>query len=66
VNQDTFAGQWKQLRGQAKEWWGKLTDDELTQVEGKMDKLVGFLQKKYGYTKDQAEREIDARMDRAA
>jgi uncharacterized protein YjbJ (UPF0337 family) len=66
MNQDTFAGQWKQLRGRAKEWWGKLTDDELTQVEGKMDKLVGLLQARYGYSKEQAEREIDQRMGRAA
>jgi uncharacterized protein YjbJ (UPF0337 family) len=65
MNQDTFAGQWKQLRGRAKEWWGKLTDDELTQVEGTMDKLVGLLQARYGYSKEQAEREIDQRMGRA-
>ena len=68
MNQDTFAGRWKQMRGKAKEWWGDLTDDDLDKVEGKMDQLAGKLQERYGYTKEQAEQEIDRRMseDRAA
>ncbi|MBI2218454.1 MAG: CsbD family protein [Candidatus Rokubacteria bacterium] len=66
MNQDVFAGRWKQLRGQAKEWWGQVTDDELDQIEGQRDKLAGLLQVKYGYTKEQAEQEIDRRIDRAA
>ena len=40
-----------------KEKWGKLTDDDLTAVEGKKDKLLGLLQQKYGYAKDKAEQE---------
>src|SRR5712692_11217337 len=39
-NSDVFAGKWKQVRGQAKEWWGKLTDDDLERVEGQFDRLV--------------------------
>jgi uncharacterized protein YjbJ (UPF0337 family) len=66
MNQDVFAGRWKQLRGRAKEWWGKVTDDELDQIEGQRDKLAGLLQVKYGYTKEQAEQEIDRRIERAA
>jgi uncharacterized protein YjbJ (UPF0337 family) len=66
MNEETFAGRWKQARGQAKEWWGKLTDDELDRIEGKKDKLVGALQAKYGYTKEQAESEIDRRFGQAA
>ncbi len=58
-NEDVLQGQWKQLRGKAKEWWGKLTDDDLDQVNGKRDQLVGKLQEKYGYTRDEANREID-------
>jgi uncharacterized protein YjbJ (UPF0337 family)/sporulation protein YlmC with PRC-barrel domain len=42
-----------------KEWWGNLTDDELDRVEGKCDRLVGLVQKKYGYTKAQVETELD-------
>jgi uncharacterized protein YjbJ (UPF0337 family) len=52
-------GQWKQMKGEAKRRWGKLTDDELDQVEGSFDKLVGRIQERYGYQRDQAEREAD-------
>jgi len=57
MNNDIFEGKWKQMRGQAKVWWGKLTDDDLEKVAGKKDKLIGLLQEKYGYTKLQAEEE---------
>jgi uncharacterized protein YjbJ (UPF0337 family) len=66
MNKDVFAGWWKQARGQAKSWWGQLTDDELDQIEGESDKLVGYLQTRYGWTREQAEEEIARRMDRAA
>jgi uncharacterized protein YjbJ (UPF0337 family) len=61
MNSDVFAGKWKQMKGQAKEWWGKLTDDDLTRIEGSRDKLVGALQERYGYTKERAEEEIERR-----
>lgn len=59
MNWDQIAGNWKQFTGSVKENWGKLTDDDLTMVEGKRDQLTGLLQKKYGYAKEQAEREVD-------
>lgn len=59
MNWDQIAGNWKQLTGSMKENWGKLTDDDLTTVEGKRDQLTGLLQKKYGYAKEQAEREVE-------
>jgi uncharacterized protein YjbJ (UPF0337 family) len=62
MNKDIFEGKWKQLRGQTKEWWGKLTDDDLERVAGKADQLVGLLQEKYGYTREYAESEINRRM----
>ncbi|WP_235942421.1 CsbD family protein [Yersinia thracica] len=43
-----------------KEKWGKLTDDDLTVIEGKRDQLVGKIQEKYGYQKEQAEKEVKA------
>ena len=52
-------GNWKQVKGKVKEKWGKLTDDDLTAVAGKRDQLVGRLQQRYGYTKEEAERELD-------
>lgn len=62
MNKDILQGQWKQIRGEAKSWWGKLTDDDLTRVAGKYEVLAGVLQEKYGYTRQQAEAEIDKRV----
>ena len=59
MNEDILAGKWSQIRGKAKQWWGDLTDDEMDQIAGKRDILVGKLQERYGYTKERAETEID-------
>jgi len=59
--QDIFSGQWKQMRGTLRSWWGKITDDDWERIAGHKDKLLGFLQEKYGYTKDMAQREIERR-----
>jgi uncharacterized protein YjbJ (UPF0337 family) len=48
-----------QRTGQFKAKWGKLTDDDWTLVGGKKDQLLGKLQERYGYQKDQAEKEVD-------
>lgn len=60
---DILAGNWKQMKGQVKEWWGDLTDDDLTEIDGKRDKLVGALQKRYGYAKERAENEVNTRLN---
>lgn len=60
MNKDTLAGQWKQLMGEIKLRWGGLTDDDLTQAEGSYDKLVGRLQERYGYAREEAQREVDS------
>ena len=62
MNKDEFEGKWKQVRGQAKEVWGKLTDDDLEKVGGNIDKFIGLLQEKYGYTRTRAKKEFDRRM----
>ncbi len=59
MNWDTIKGKWKEIQGTVKEKWGKLTDDDLTRIAGKKDQLVGTLQQKYGYAKEQAEKEVD-------
>jgi uncharacterized protein YjbJ (UPF0337 family) len=64
MNHDQIAGKWKQLKGEAKVMWGKLTDDELDQAEGQKDKLAGLIQERYGKTKEDAEREVNRFFDR--
>ncbi|TPG53452.1 CsbD family protein [Ewingella americana] len=58
MNKDQTEGNWKQFKGKVKEKWGKLTDDDLTVVEGKRDQLVGKIQERYGYKKEEAEKEL--------
>jgi len=62
MNKDVFEGKWKQIRGEAKGWWGKLTDDDLDRAAGKFDVFTGMLQEKYGYTRQAAAAEIDKRV----
>jgi len=58
MNWDRIEGNWKQFKGQARQQWGKLTDDELDQVEGQREELVGRIQEKYGIARDEAERQV--------
>jgi len=59
MNRDTIQGNWKQIKGQAKERWGLLTDDELDVINGRREQLAGKLQEYYGIARDEAERQID-------
>jgi uncharacterized protein YjbJ (UPF0337 family) len=56
---DRIGGNWKQFSGSVKEKWGKLTDDDLTAINGRRDQLEGRIQERYGYAKDQVRRDID-------
>jgi uncharacterized protein YjbJ (UPF0337 family) len=62
MNKDIFEGKWRQIRGEVKAWWGKLTDDDLDRIAGKYDVFIGLLQQKYGYTREQAAAEVDRRV----
>jgi uncharacterized protein YjbJ (UPF0337 family) len=66
MNQDILAGKWKQMRGELKTWWGTLTDDDVDRIGGQKDKLIGLLQERYGYTRAQAEQEIERRLQEYA
>jgi len=59
MNRDTLKGQWTQLKGQVRKQWGKLTEDEVDQIQGDSEILMGKLQQRYGYTREQAQREIE-------
>ena len=60
MNWEQIEGNWKQYTGAVKEKWGQLTDDDLTEINGKRDQLAGKLQKRYGYAKERAQKELDA------
>jgi uncharacterized protein YjbJ (UPF0337 family) len=58
MNKDTIKGEWKLIKGKIKEKWGRLTEDDLTEINGKREQLLGAIQKKYGLAKDKAEQEL--------
>ena len=49
INSDVLKGKWQQLKGEARIQWGRLTDDDLDQIQGNIEKLAGKLQERYGY-----------------
>jgi len=59
MNQDILKGKWQEIKGEIKERWGKLTDNDLVEIQGRGEKLLGLLQKKYGYIRDKAELEYE-------
>jgi uncharacterized protein YjbJ (UPF0337 family) len=59
MNWDQMEGKWKQAKGSLKQQCGKLTDDDLDVIAGQRDKLVGKLQERYGYAKEDAQRKAD-------
>ena len=58
MNADTLKGQWHQMKGEIQTQWGKLTDNDLDQIAGQSEKLIGKLQERYGYARERAEREF--------
>ena len=64
MNEEILKGKWKEIKGGIKEKWGKLTDDDITHIEGKFDRLSGILQQRYGYSKEKAEQEFKQFMTR--
>lgn len=59
MNEDILKGKWHEIKGDVKKNWGKLTDDDMTVIEGESEKLLGLLQTKYGYKKEKAQKEYD-------
>jgi uncharacterized protein YjbJ (UPF0337 family) len=61
MNTDTFEGQWRQMRGDLRSWWGKLSESDFEKIAGRKDRLIGMLQEKYGHTREAAQQEVDRR-----
>ncbi len=60
MNKDIAEGKWKQLKGKIQETWGKLTDDEIDEINGRSEQLSGVIQEKYGISKDEAEKQTQS------
>jgi uncharacterized protein YjbJ (UPF0337 family) len=58
MNRDTLEGQWTQVKGKVKQQWAKLTDDDLGEIEGRRDELIGRIQERYGIAEDEAEKQV--------
>ena len=59
MNEDILKGKWREIKGDVKKTWGKLTDDDVMVINGESEKLLGIIQTKYGYEKDKAQEEYD-------
>jgi len=59
MNKDIHKAKWLQVKGDVRNWWGKLTDDDVDQIQGNAEMFIGKLQERYGYGREQAEKELD-------
>jgi len=59
MNTQIIEGNWNLMKGRVKELWGRLTDDDVLKIDGKSERLIGMLEQRYGYSREQAERESE-------
>lgn len=59
MNWDQIEGKWKEMKGEVRKKWAKLSDSDIEAIGGKKDELIGRLQKEYGYSKEEAEKELE-------
>lgn len=64
MSNDRLQGKWQQLKGEIKQQWGELTDDEVTKLDGKTDSLIGALQERYGKAKESIAQEVNEWLDK--
>jgi len=53
-----IAGNWKQFKGRIQEKWGRLTKNDIAVARGNREALVGIIQKRYGISKEEAEKQV--------
>ncbi|HXL67913.1 MAG TPA: CsbD family protein [Xanthobacteraceae bacterium] len=63
MNWDRIEGNWKEFKGKVQQHWGDLTNDDLDVIRGKRTELAGRLQQRYGYQKEEAEKQINTWLD---
>lgn len=58
MNKDQMIGNWRQFKGEAQKRWGRLTNDQLDQIEGSREKLAGIVQETYGVALEEASKQV--------
>ena len=66
MNKDIFEGNWRQFKGEIQSRWGDLTDDQLEEIDGNMEKLIGQIQENQGIAREEAEKQIEEWQDKVA
>lgn len=66
MNWDIVQGNWNQWKGKAQQEWGRLTEDDIERADGNREELKGIIQERYGIAKDEAEKQLDAWLEKAA
>jgi uncharacterized protein YjbJ (UPF0337 family) len=59
MNPDILKGRWHQVKGEIRKRWGKLTDNDMTEIEGHFEKMIGKLQERYGFKREEAEKQVN-------
>ena len=59
MNKEILKGKWLQTKGDVRNWWGRLTDEDVDQIQGDTEKFIGKLQEHYGFAREQAEKEVE-------
>ncbi len=62
MSKEEFEGKWDQMHDSFQDWWSKLTDEDLSQVGGRYDRMIGMIQLRYGYKREQVKRQLNDRM----
>jgi uncharacterized protein YjbJ (UPF0337 family) len=65
MNEDIFTGNWKQLKGLIKQQWGKLTDDDISRIDGNLERLLGAIQERYGIEREEAQTQVEEYLEKA-
>jgi uncharacterized protein YjbJ (UPF0337 family) len=63
MNRDILRGKWNEMKGSVRSKWGKLTDNDMAEIHGDVEKMIGKLQERYGYKREQAEKELNEFMN---
>lgn len=59
MNREILGGKWDEIKGKVKQQWAKLTDDDMTAIEGNNEEIYGRLRQRYGYSRQEIDRQLE-------